>query len=134
MAYLLDTDTCIWAIRGRDPVRSSVAAQSPDDLAISAMTLAELSYGAINSSDPSNAFSRLERFVAAGISILPFDADAARAHAEIRYRIRAQPIGANDLVIASVAVSRGHTLVTSNLREFSRVPGLSCIDWMRPAE
>jgi len=94
------------------------------------MTIAELWYGAIRSPDP-RAFATVEGFLATGVRVLPFDEDAAHKHAEIRHAVRAQPIGPRDLVIASVAVARGLTVVTSNVREFGRVPGLPHVDWMQ---
>jgi tRNA(fMet)-specific endonuclease VapC len=129
--YLLDTDTCIWMIRGREPVQSRVREESPADLAVASMTVAELWLGAIRSDDAPTAFAKIKRFLAMGVAVLPFDEDAAYHHAEIRQAIRAQPIGTNDMVIASVAVARGLTIVTSNVREFGRVPGLPHVDWMQ---
>jgi tRNA(fMet)-specific endonuclease VapC len=128
--YLLDTDTCIWLLRAREPVKSRAHAASPTDLAVASMTVAELWYGAIRSLDP-RAFDTIEQFLATGVKVHPFDVDAARRHAEIRNAVRAQPIGPRDLVIASVAVARGLTVVTSNVREFGRVPGLPHVDWMQ---
>lgn len=128
--YLLDTDTCIWLLRQREPVRSRARMESPADIAVVSMTVAELWYGAIRGSDI-RAFDTVQHFLAAGVSVLPFDEDAAHRHAEIRNALRAQPIGPRDLVIASVAVARGLTVVTSNVREFGRVPGLQHVDWMK---
>ena len=95
------------------------------------MTLAELWYGALRSDDASAGFAKIKRFLVTGVSVLPFDEDAAYKYAEIRQAVRAQPIGTQDLVIASVAVARGLTVVTSNVREFGRVPGLPHVDWMQ---
>ena len=60
---------------------------------------------------------------------LPFDSEAAERHAELRFSLRAHPIGERDLVIASVAVTHGVALVTHNHREFARVAGLALEDW-----
>lgn len=128
--YLLDTDTCIWLLRGREPALTRMRATSPADVAVASMTVAELWYGAIRSTDQ-RAFSTVQAFLATGVGVLPFDLDAARRHAEIRNATRMQPIGPRDLVIASVAVARGLTVVTSNVREFGRVPGLPHVDWMQ---
>jgi tRNA(fMet)-specific endonuclease VapC len=95
------------------------------------MTLAELWYGAVRSGDAAAGFAKIRRFLATGVSVLPFDEDAAYRYAEIREATRAQPIGTQDMVIASVAVARGLTVVTSNVREFGRVPGLPHVDWMK---
>ena len=132
MRYLLDTDTCVWLIRKRDPVTSRIQAESPDDLALASMTEAELRYGALKSSDPERQNRMIESLVALVADVLPFDRAAAGVHADLRWALRAQRISDRDLVIASVAGSRGLTLVTSNRREFDRVPGLSVEDWMQP--
>ncbi len=129
MRYLLDTDICIWVLREREPVLSRARRESPADIAIASMTEAELRYGARSSSDPAGGIARVEAFLSAPIEVLPFDSDAARAHAELRYALRSQPIGERDLVIASVAAANGLTLITRNHREFARVPGLATTDW-----
>jgi len=118
-------------LRGREPVQSRVRSESPVNLAVAAMTLAELWYGAVRGDDAPKAFAKIKRFLSTGVAVLPFDEDAAYRYGEIRQAIRAQPIGTADLVIASVAVARGLTVVTSNVREFGRVPGLPHVDWMR---
>ena len=132
MRYILDTDICIWVLRQREPVFSRVRALSPDDLAVTAMTEAELRYGARNCSDPTAGMARVETFLSAPIESLPFASDAARWHAELSYALRPTPIGERDLVIASVAVANGHTFVTRNTAAFARVPGLICQDWTTP--
>lgn len=129
MPYLLDTDACIWFLRQKEPVYSRVLRESPEDLRLASMTLAELYYGALASRDPAAAAARIDAFLAAGISVLPFDEAAAAEHAAHRFALRAAPIGERDLVIASTATATGHTLVTGNRREFERVPGLSLADW-----
>ncbi|HEX8319928.1 type II toxin-antitoxin system VapC family toxin [Longimicrobium sp.] len=132
MRYLLDTDTCIWLLRKREPVVSRVIAESPEDLAIASMTLAELYFGALNGSDPDREEQKIERLIFQISDVIAFDQGAARIHAELRYALRANRISERDLVIASVAVTNGLILVTSNQREFRRVPGLQVEDWMAP--
>lgn len=129
--YLLDTDTCIWVLRGQSRLCGRLKRQSPDDVAVSVMTEAELRYGALKSSAPARNRERVELFLSAPFELLPFDRDAARCHAELRFALRSQPIGERDLVIASIAVARGRILVTGNAREFSRVPGLEVANWSR---
>lgn len=129
MQYLLDTDTCIWIIRAKEPFLSRSRAKSPADLAISAMTLAELHYGALRSQDPKRSAQSIQAFLSGIINVLPFDEDAAEIHAAFRDATRSQPIGERDLVIASVAAAHRLTLVTSNTREFGRLPGLKLEDW-----
>ena len=131
MRYLLDTDTCIWLLREREPVLARVRRASPDDLAVATMTEAELRYGALRSSDPARSLLRVEALLFSPVLVLPFDREAARLHGELRLALRAQPIDDRDLVIASVAAARGLTLVTGNGRELARVPGLAVEDWSR---
>lgn len=130
MRYLLDTDICIWAIRGRQGVLARLRSESPDDIAIASMTEAELRFGALNSSDPERAGARVEAFLEAPFAVLPFDSAAARVHAEARLATRGRRIGEADLMIASTAIANGYTLVTGNAREFARVPGLTQVSWV----
>ena len=129
MRYLLDTDTCIGLLRSREPVSSQVRRRSPEELAISAMTLAELRFGALRSSDPTASLAAIDAFLSAPIGVVPFDAEAGREHAAVRQELRAEPIGERDLVIAATALCRGLTVVTHNQRHFARVPNLSVTDW-----
>jgi tRNA(fMet)-specific endonuclease VapC len=132
--FLLDTDTCLFALRHHPDVRSHFAALLPEDVAISAMNEAELRYGALNSQHPGQHTKGVEAFLEPFL-VLPFDAEAAREHARLRLALKATPIGERDLVIASVAMTHRLTVVTHNQGEFGRVPGLNSIDWvagMRP--
>ncbi|MFN8012801.1 MAG: type II toxin-antitoxin system VapC family toxin [Holophagaceae bacterium] len=128
MRYLLDTDTCVFALKHQADVRRRFGKVSPDDVAVSAMTLAELRYGSLRSKQPGKTWREVEAFLEP-IRVLPFDEGAALAHAELRLALRAKPIGERDLVIASVAAARRLAVVTHNTREFARVPGLVCEDW-----
>lgn len=132
MKFLLDSDICVELLRWREPVVSRVRRHSPADLAITTMTLAELEYGVLRHPRPEIARARLDTLLSEPIEILVFDSAAATVHAELRHAIRARPIGAHDLIIASIAVARGIVLVTRNLREFERVPDLAVEDWTKP--
>jgi tRNA(fMet)-specific endonuclease VapC len=127
--YLLDTDTCIEVLRRREPASSRVRERSPDDLAVSAMTVAELRFGALNSGDPKRSLAAVQAFLSAPIDIIPFDEDAAEQHASVRFALRSKPIGERDLVIAATARAGNLTIVTHNRRHFERVPDLSVEDW-----
>jgi tRNA(fMet)-specific endonuclease VapC len=129
MRYLLDTDTCIEVLRGREPTGSRVKGRSPDDLAVSAMTVAELRFGALNSSAPERVLAAVEAFLSAPVEVVPFDGYAAVEHAGVRFALRATPIGERDLVIAATARAGGLVVVTRNGRHFGRVPGLRVEDW-----
>jgi tRNA(fMet)-specific endonuclease VapC len=126
--WLLDTDTCIDALRHRPSVLHRLKALSPDDVGVASMTEAELWYGAWRSRDPAGARQSVASFLAP-LTRLPFDNEAAERHADLRLALRAQPIGERDLNIASVAVAHGLALVTRNVREFARVPSLTVEEW-----
>jgi tRNA(fMet)-specific endonuclease VapC len=127
--YLLDTDVCVWLIRGREPVVSTVRSHSPDDLAVGSMTEAELWYGARKGGREADVVAT-KRFIEEIGTVLPFDSAAATIHAQVRLALRSMPISERDLVIASTALASQRTLVTGNTREFSRVPGLNVESWL----
>jgi tRNA(fMet)-specific endonuclease VapC len=99
-------------------------------LALPAIVLYELEYGALRSGLPDRRRRELERGLGS-IQRAPFDSEAAIASAKIRIELERQglTIGPLDLLIAGTALSRGAVLVTNNITEFSRVPGLRVTDW-----
>lgn len=94
------------------------------------MVKAELLFGALKSARREHNLEAIERFLQP-FSVAPFGDPEATSYAEIRAELEREgtPIGANDLVIAATARARGVTLVTNNIREFSRVRGLLSADW-----
>ncbi len=129
MTYLLDTNAVIHALRGRPAsVRHRMDAEGPGRVCVSAVTVAELWYGAAKSEDPDRRRRRGEEFLAP-LEVMPFDAAAGRLHGVLRHELRHRPIGERDLLIAAIARSVGLTLVTANRAEFDRVPDLSVEDW-----
>ena len=131
MRYMLDTNIIAYAINKRpESVLIRLTAHDPEDICISAITLAELEYGVSKSSKPDQNRFALLSFLAR-IRVLPFDADAAREYGGIRDALtkKGTPIGANNLLIAAHARALGLTLVTNNMREFQRVEGLLLENW-----
>lgn len=129
MTWLLDTNVLIHAQRGEPArVRERLRGISPEDVSVSAMSVAELSYGAARSRAPEATQRAWGQFLD-GFTVLPFDREAAELHGQLRHELRRQPIGDRDLVIACTALAHDLTLVTANLREFRRVPGLRVEDW-----
>jgi tRNA(fMet)-specific endonuclease VapC len=127
--WLLDTNVLIHAVRGRPrAVRARLQRQSPDDVAVSSITVAELWYGAEKSVSPARK-REAWKAVLEPFQVIAFDRDAAEHHARIRYLLRHRPIGERDLLIASIALAQDLTLVTHNVAEFSRVPQLRVEDW-----
>ncbi len=131
MKYMLDTNIIAYAVNRRpEVVLSRLMAHDPEEICISAVTMAELEYGVCKSSRPEQNRLALMAFLAR-IRVLPFDADAAREYGGIRDALtkRGTPIGANDLLIAAHAKALGLILVTNNTREFERVEGLALENW-----
>ena len=125
---VLDTAIVIDVLRGRREVITKLAKVSPDDVAVTTMTVAELLYGALGSREPAKNRAEVVRLVNA-VRTVPFGRRAAALHAQLRDRLRQKPIGPNDLVIAATTLSADATLVTANTREFERVAGLRVESW-----
>jgi tRNA(fMet)-specific endonuclease VapC len=97
---------------------------------VSSITVAELEFGVAKSSQQEKNSETLRKFLL-GLNIVDFDRAAAKEYGQIRAILEGKgtPIGANDLLIASIAKSRDYTLVTNNEREFSRIDGLKIENW-----
>jgi tRNA(fMet)-specific endonuclease VapC len=128
--YVLDTDTCVYWLRGRQSVRDHLANANPDDVAISIVTLAELRYGAAYSARPEDNNRAVDDF-ASGISVISLTVEAARSFGDIKAELRRGGVLLEDLdlLIAATARAHGLTLVTNNLRHFGRVTGVALEDW-----
>lgn len=129
--YLLDTNACIQLLNNSSKTLvARLAEHDPSEVRLSSVTKAELLYGARHSARVDENLRTLQRFFEPFIS-LPFDDRAAEQYAVIRADLAHQGrlIGPNDLLIAAVAKSHDLTLVTHNIREFSRVLGLRVEDW-----
>jgi tRNA(fMet)-specific endonuclease VapC len=131
LRYLLDTNTCVHAIKRSATVIDRLKTMSPADLGVSITTLAELWFGALKSSRPAQTRASVDAFLRP-FEVLPLDRQAAEAYAAIRLDLEraGRPIGERDLLIASIARSRSVVVVTHNVGEFSRVSGLKVEDWL----
>jgi len=129
MKYLLDTGSVSFALRGQGEVATRIRAEKPSNLAVSAMTVAELRYGA-DRKGSRKLHGLIDTFTGA-IEVMSFDEAAAVEFGRIGSLLaeRGTPIGEFDALIAAHAVALRRTLVTNNLRHFSRVPGLSVENW-----
>lgn len=135
LRYLLDTNICIYIKRERPAtVRAHMARRRPGSLGMSVVTWGELQFGANKSQQAGAAHANLAA-LAQIIAVLPLSEDAAGHYGDIRAVLERQgtPIGNNDLWIAAHARAEGVTLVTNNMREFSRVPGLKLVNWAEGA-
>jgi len=130
----LDTNVVIGLLNGRNlRLRERYDAQIAQkaEIVFPAISLFEMRFGHAKSKRRAEADRRLDELLARGVDVIPFEAEDAAHAGEIRALLEAAgtPIGAIDLLIAAQARRRGATLVTSNMREFERVPGLLAVDW-----
>ena len=129
MKYLLNTDSVSFALRGHGGVGARIRACNPSDICMSAITLAELRYGADRKG--SRKLHGLIDTFASAIEVVSFDEAAAAEFGRIGSILaeRGTPIGEFDVLIAAHAGVLRCTLVTNNVRHFSKVPGLSVENW-----
>ena len=133
MRYLLDTNICIQIIRRKpSELLSRLTALPMGDVGLSTITAAELHVGVQKSRDPARNAEALTMFLLP-LEIADFGYAAAEAYGRIRATLEAAgtPIGPLDTLIAGHAVSLNTVLVTDNVAEFSRVPGLRIENWLR---
>lgn len=133
MVYLLDTDTCIFLINRRagfQKILQQMDGLRYGDVLLSTITLAELRYGVAKSQRRGKNQDHLEIFLAR-FAHADFDEAAARVYGRVRAALESKgsPIGPLDTLIASHALCLRATLVTNNVREFSRVNGLQIQNW-----
>jgi tRNA(fMet)-specific endonuclease VapC len=131
MKYLLDTNVCIKFLSGREAkLAAKFAAIPAQDKLLSAVVKAELYYGGCKSQRRHATLKTLEDFFARFIS-LPFDDRAAAVFGEIRAKLsgKGTPIGPYDMQIAATAIANDLTLVTHNVKEFTRIDRLRIEDW-----
>ena len=131
MKFLLDTNTCIIYLRGKNLIlKQKLESIKVQDIAVCSIVKSELFYGALKSAKPERNLAAQQEFLARFIS-LPFDDSATMIFGTIRTRLEAlgTPIGSYDLQIASIAINYNLTLVTHNTREFKRVNDLQLEDW-----
>jgi tRNA(fMet)-specific endonuclease VapC len=132
--YLLDTNACIALINGAEVNvrrRFQRALARDSVIMLSSIVAFELWYGVAKSQWQDSNTQRLAVFFAGPFEWVDFDGDDARTAGTIRAELEAagKPVGAYDVLLAGQAQRRGATLVTSNTKEFARVPGLKWEDW-----
>ena len=131
MRYMLDTNICIYSIKHKpEKVFFQLQKHDPVDICISSVTYAELVHGV----EKSQAVEKNRLALAlllANIEILDFDAAAAESYGKIRADLekKGMPIGPLDMMIAGHAISLNYTVVTNNIKEFSRVKDLKLENW-----
>ncbi len=138
MSYLLDTNAVIALLKNEPAIfrkRLRRAVSKGAAIAISSIVLYELWYGVARSARRRENAERLRTFLSGGIEVTGLDEDDARTAGDLRATLEAAgtPVGPYDLLIAAQALRTGATLVTTNVAEFARVPGLQCQDWTAKA-
>ena len=131
MSYLLDTNICIALLKAKDPVLiGKMKEHSPTDFYLCSVVKAELLYGAYKSQYIQKNLKLLSAFFEQFQS-LPFGDDCSDFYGSLRSILEksGKIIGANDLLIASIAQINHLTVLTRNVREFVRVPGLKVEEW-----
>lgn len=130
LKYMLDTNICIFTIKNKPQAVRETFERQHGRLCISAVTLMELIYGAEKSAAPERNLAVIEGF-SARLEVLKYDQEAATHTGQLRAELAktVTPIGPYDQMILGHARSQGLILVTNNLREFLRVPGLRIEDW-----
>jgi tRNA(fMet)-specific endonuclease VapC len=131
IAFLLDTNICIYIIKQNQPsVFERFKSLSLGSVGISAITAAELQFGINKSLWPEKNRAALEQFLIP-LEIIDFDYEAAIHYGELRSTLEksGKPIGPLDMLIGAHARSLNVTLVTNNLKEFVRIPGLKLENW-----
>ena len=136
MKVMLDTNICIALIKRKPPqVLKRLTAYQVGEIGISWVTLAELEFGVAKSRHLAENQAALDEFVLP-LEIANFDREAARVYGQVRAMLekKGTPIGALDMMIGAQALALGATLATHNTREFSRIKGLTVVDWLDSRE
>jgi tRNA(fMet)-specific endonuclease VapC len=128
---MLDTDICIYVLKDRPSRLRERFNRLAEQLCISTITLAELSYGVEKSSRRDENRRAVDGF-AARLDVVPFSAEAALHYGQVRAELErsGRPAGAHDMLIGAHARSAGLIIVTNNVREFERIPGLRVENWV----
>ena len=133
--YILDTCTWIEFFHERSSVKEKVDEMDPDQIFASEITLAELTYGAINSSDYERHIKE-SQWLRQYITVYPIS-DVFEEYGQIRCALKRikkdmdQKVGQFDMLIGATALHYGLTVVTDNVKDFSLMPGVKCVNWVK---
>ena len=130
MKYLLDTDICIYWLKGKTTVRDRVNKVDWVEIAICVITVSELYFGAYNSSQITKNLITAETFVQS-LTVLSLNNDVLKKFGQLKAQLRQSgtPVADFDLLIASVALTENLILVTNNTRHYWRIDGLKLDNW-----
>ena len=133
MGVIIDTNILIKYEKGQLDLENKVLGREQEEFFISVITASELLHGVLRANDPTIR-SRRSAFVEGilnNFSILPIDLSVARSHSQLWATLQTQGkmIGIHDSWIAATCIAKGMSLITYNIKEFDRVPGLSLEEW-----
>ena len=130
MKYLLDTDICIYWLKGKATVKAKIEQVDRSDIAICVITATELYFGAYNSNKIEQNLKTAENFIQS-ITVLPLSNDTLKKFGQLKAQFRkaGTPVADFDLLIASVAIAKNLILVTNNTRHYQRITGLNLDNW-----
>ena len=128
---MLDTNICIYVMKTYPPAVLEKFNALADQLCISSITLGELHYGAEKSARREHNLTAIEHFVSR-LEVLPFADKAAAHYGQVRAELEraGTPCGPHDMQIGAHARSEGLIVVTNNMREFVRMPGVRAENWL----
>jgi tRNA(fMet)-specific endonuclease VapC len=128
--FVLDTNTLVYFFRGEGEVARRLLSTAPADIAVPTVVVYELETGIAKSKDAAKRRGQLDQLLQV-VAVLPFGIEEAKAAAVLRARLEQDgtPIGPMDTLIAGTALAHRGVLVTRNVREFGRVPGLALQNW-----
>ena len=131
LTYMLDTNVCIYVMKNYPLALREKFNALADQLCMSSITLGELHYGAEKSARRTYNLTDIEHFVAR-LDVLPFEAKAAAHYGQVRAELEraGTPCGPHDMQIGGHARSEGLIVVTNNMREFGRMPGIRAESWV----
>lgn len=132
---MLDTNTVAHIFRHpQGTVAARIGEIGRDSICVSVIVAAEMRYGS-RKKNSARLSAAVEEYLAR-VEVVPFDAPADETYADIRLSLegRGKPISPNDMLIAAHALSLGMTLVTDNMREFTRIEGLAIENWIQRDE
>ena len=128
--FLIDTNICIYAMKGTFPSLNRRILEEQEKIFVSSVTVGELEYGAVKSRWGERTRQVFQAFLA-NFKIIPFDEMDAIHFGIIRAELslNGTPIGAYDVMIGAQGVARNLTVITHNTKEFCRISGLAVEDW-----
>ena len=132
MKYLLDTNICVFFLRGKLNLDEIIREKGRENCFISEITVVELRYGAENSDNPAKSHKSVDAFVS-GLSIIPIFGSIKRyAKEKVRLKSIGKPMHDEfDLLIGVTAIENKLTLVTDNVKDFERLSGIKIENWIK---